>query len=160
MKTHQYETTITWTGNTGAGTADYKSYERAFSIAGKDKYAEILGSSDAVFRGDKTRYNPEDLLISALSSCHLLWYLHLCAVHGVMVMTYQDNVKGTMIETEDGGGKFSEVTLSPAITVGEASMIEKAYALHEEAHKKCFIANSCNFDIKIEPKIDFSRKSY
>ena len=156
MKTHQYETTIEWQGNTGKGTADYKSYERAFSITGVGKYAEILGSSDAVFRGDATRYNPEDLLVSALSSCHLLWYLHLCAVNGVVVLAYQDHAVGKMQEDESGGGKFTEITLLPTITVSKASMIEKAQALHEEAHKLCFIANSCNFEVKIEAKISVS----
>lgn len=153
MKTHQYETTIEWQGNIGKGTESYKSYERAFCITGAGKYADILGSSDAVFRGDKTRYNPEELLLSALSSCHLLWYLHLCAVNQVVVLAYQDHAKAILTEDENGTGKITEVMLLPTITVSEASMIEKAYQLHEDAHKMCFIANSCNFEVKIQAKI-------
>ncbi len=151
MKTHHYKTTIEWTGNTGKHTANYTAYERAFSIGEVGKYGEILGSADPAFRGDKTRYNPEELLLSAISSCHLLWYLHLCATHGVMVISYIDEAKGVMEENSTGSGKFTEVILLPTITVETENMLQKAKDLHIEAHKMCFIANSCNFPIKIEP---------
>lgn len=149
-KTHHYRTAITWTGNKGSGTSRYDAYERnhTLSIAGKP---ELLCSSDTAFRGDGTRHNPEDMLLASLSSCHMLWYLHLCADAGIIVTHYTDNAEGIMEEAPGGGGRFTEVTLHPHVTVQDASMIDKANALHDQAHVKCFIANSCNFPVKHQP---------
>jgi organic hydroperoxide reductase OsmC/OhrA len=143
---HHYNATIKWTGNKGSGTSGYRDYERSHSILVTDK-AEILGSSDPAFRGDKTKHNPEDLLLASLSSCHMLWYLHLCAEAGVVVVDYVDNAIGTMLETANGGGHFSEVTLQPLVTVSNETMIEKANELHQKANELCFIANSVNFPV-------------
>ena len=151
-KQHQYSLTVKWTGNKGEGTSSYRSYDRSHVVAAENK-PEILGSSDAAFRGDETRHNPEDLLVASVSACHLLSYLHLCAVAGVVVVDYTDNAIGTMVETADGGGHFTEVRLRPMVTVTDKSMIEKARELHEKAHKLCFIASSCNFPIHHEPII-------
>ncbi|WP_420151825.1 OsmC family protein [Spirosoma sp.] len=149
-KQHRYTLTTKWTGNTGTGTSSYKSYERNHIIQSENKPV-IPGSSDPSFRGDKTRYNPEELLVASLSSCHMLWYLHLCAESGVIVIDYVDQAMGTMVETADGGGHFSEVTLRPVVVVAEATMIQKANELHHQANKLCFIANSCNFPVYHEP---------
>jgi len=147
---HHYQLTIQWTGNKGTGTSHYRAYERSHSILA-DQKVEILGSSDPAFRGDKTRHNPEELLVAALSSCHMLSYLHLCAVAGVIVTDYVDQASGIMVETANGGGHFTEVTLNPMVTVAEASMIEKANALHGKASELCFIANSVNFPVHHRP---------
>ena len=144
---------MSWTGNTGTGTSAYTAYERSHIYAGKGKSIEIPGSSDPAFRGDKTKYNPEELLVSSISSCHMLWYLHLCIENNVVVISYVDDAKGVMTETENGSGKFSEVTLYPHIIVAEESMITKALDLHHEAHEMCFVANSCNFPIYCKPTI-------
>jgi len=138
-----------WTGNTGTGTAHYRSYDRdhILSVTGKP---EIPGSSDPSFRGNPQRYNPEELLVSSLSSCHMLWYLHLCAVNGVVVMDYKDEATGTMVETADGGGYFSEVTLKPVVTIADGGMSEKARSLHHDANELCFIANSVKFPVNHE----------
>lgn len=159
MKLHEYHTTIEWTGNEGIGTANYKSYNRNHRISIPDKIQEILGSSDPAFRGDSSRYNPEELLVSSLSACHLLWYLHLCAVNGVVVITYIDHARGTMIETENGSGRFSEVVLCPIVTVQEENMIAKAVELHHQANQMCFIANSCNFPVRHEIKVWHANQS-
>jgi organic hydroperoxide reductase OsmC/OhrA len=143
---HHYNATIKWTGNKGTGTSSYRDYERSHSILVTDK-AEILGSSDPAFRGDKTKHNPEDLLLASLSSCHMLWYLHLCAEANVVVVNYVDNAIGTMLETENGGGHFSEVTLQPLVTVSNETMVEKANELHQKANELFFIANSVNFPV-------------
>ncbi len=150
MSNHLYKATITWTGNTGKGTSDYRGYERSHTISAVGK-PDILGSSDPVFRGDKTRYNPEEFLVASLSTCHMLQYLHLCSVSGVMVIDYTDEAVGSLVETPDGGGHFKEVILYPKVVVSDASMIEKAIELHHNAHKVCFIANSCNFPILHQP---------
>ncbi len=149
---HLYQLTVRWTGNRGEGTSGYRSYDRSHTIESANK-PEISGSSDAAFRGDKTKYNPEDLLVASLSACHLLSYLHLCADAGVVVVDYTDNAVGTMVQTADGGGHFVKVMLRPQVTVAEQSMIEKARELHEKAHKLCFIASSCNFPVDHEPVI-------
>lgn len=150
MKQHFYKSTVIWTGNKGTGTNDYRSYERShtINIAGKP---DILASSDAVFRGEKHKHNPEDLMVAALSGCHMLWYLHLCSDNGVIVTYYADHAMGTMDENPDGSGQFSEVTLHPEVVVKDASMIEKANALHHEAQKMCFMARSVNFPVHHKP---------
>lgn len=150
-KQHNYATTITWTGNKGEGTNDYRNYERSHTLSIEGKQ-DILCSSDTPFRGDGSKHNPEDMLLASLSSCHMLWYLHLCADAGVIVTDYVDQATGTMEELATGGGHFTEVVLHPVVTIKDAAMIEKANALHDKAHEKCFIANSCNFPVRHEPK--------
>lgn len=147
---HDYKLTVKWTGNIGTGTSNYRNYERSHTISGENK-PDISGSSDPAFRGDQTKYNPEELLLASLSSCHLLWYLHLCAEAGVIVTDYVDNANGIMVETANGGGRFAEVTLNPIVTVAESTMIEKAGELHKKAHELCFIANSVNFPVYHKP---------
>lgn len=149
-KEHQYKTALTWTGNKGSGTMDYRSYDRNYVIS-IDHKADLSGSSDSAFLGDKTQHNPEDLLVSSLSSCHMLWYLHLCSQNDIIVMDYKDNAVGTMIEESNGSGRFTEVTLNPVVTITNKADIDKANALHEQANKMCFIANSCNFPVKHQP---------
>src|SRR3989304_4131909 len=114
MTEHNYSATIKWTGNSGKGTLNYTSYSRNHCILINDK-AEILGSSDPAFRGDKTKHNPEELFIASISACHMLWYLHLCAVNHIVVMDYTDKVTGIMVENKDGSGYFKSVTLNPRV---------------------------------------------
>ena len=146
-KEHQYQTTLTWTGNKGSGTMDYRSYDRSYVIS-IDHKNDIYGSSDSEFMGDKAKHNPEDLLVSSLSSCHMLWYLHLCSTNGIIVLDYKDDAVGKMTENSDGSGHFTEVVLNPVITITSEADVEKANTLHEQANKMCFIANSCNFPVK------------
>lgn len=145
-KEHTYNLTVKWTGNNGRGTIDYRSYERDHQIWADDK-EEIPASSDPAFRGDRTKYNPEEFLVASLSSCHMLWFLHLCADSGVIVTDYVDKPVGVMVETENGGGKFKEVTLNPTITVTDISMVDKIDGIHRKANELCFIANSVNFPV-------------
>jgi organic hydroperoxide reductase OsmC/OhrA len=149
-KEHRYAASLTWTGNKGEGTKNYKSYERDHTIRVEGK-GDIACSSDPSFRGSPQRYNPEELLVSSLSSCHMLWFLHLCSVNNIVVIDYRDQAKGTMIEKADGSGYFKEVELHPVVTLTEAAMIDRAGELHHEANKMCFIANSCNFPVRHEP---------
>ena len=147
---HNYAITVKWTGNKGEGTSGYRAYERSHRIIATGKEG-ISGSSDAAFRGDKTKHNPEDLLVASLSACHMLSHLHLCAIAGVIVTGYIDNATGTMVETSNGGGHFTEVTLNPVVTVMESSMVDKANELHKRANELCFIANSVNFPVHHRP---------
>ncbi len=149
VREHNYKTMVEWTGNRGEGTSNYRGYERSHIISAENK-PFIEASSDPLFMGDATKYNPEELLVASLSSCHMLWYLHLCADNGIVVISYKDEATAIMLET-GAGGHFAEVILHPLVTINDESNIEKANDLHEEAHKKCFIANSCNFPVRHEP---------
>jgi organic hydroperoxide reductase OsmC/OhrA len=151
-RTHSYDVTITWTGNSGTGTSGYRDYARAHQVTA-DGPPPIAASSDQALRGDASRWNPEQLLTAALSQCHMLWYLHLCADAGVIVTGYTDQAHGTMKEAADGGGHFTEVMLRPRITVTSPAMIDMAMRLHEVANSKCFIANSVNFPVRHQPVI-------
>ena len=148
---HHYHVDVEWTGNLGDGTLDYRSYRRDHTIrvAGKPTLA---ASSDPSFHGDRARYNPEDLLLASLSSCHMLSYLHMAMLAGVVVTGYVDADEGTM-ETAGNGGRFVEVVLHPVVTISGASDPAKAEAAHATAHHACFIANSVNFPVRCEPRI-------
>lgn len=145
-KNHEYETRLRWTGNTGSGTKTYAGYGRDFvvSIAGKP---DLTGSADKLFRGTSTLPNPEDLFMAALSSCHMLAYLALCARQGVTVVSYEDHATGILALDDKWDGKFSGVTLNPVVTVASESMKELAMSLHDQAHDGCFIASSCSVPI-------------
>jgi organic hydroperoxide reductase OsmC/OhrA len=149
-KEHHYRIAVEWTGNKGTGTSGYTHYERSHvvSVAGKQP---ISASSDPSFRGNPSYYNPEEMLVAALSSCHMLWYLHLASVSGIIVSTYVDQATGRMTETADGGGRFTEVVLHPEIVVQKGADLKVANELHEKAHHLCFIANSVNFPVRCEP---------
>jgi len=156
-KIHRYTVKVEWTGNTGTGTSGYKAYERRHEISVEGSAKPVIpGSSDPNFRGDPARWNPEELLVASLSACHKLWYLHLCAMAGVVVTGYVDRAEGEMEETADGGGHFRRVVLRPEVTLAAGTDLDRARALHREAHAKCFIANSVNFPVEHEPVVRFA----
>ena len=152
MKQRTYEVRVDWTGNDGEGTMTYKGYRRDHTIACEGK-PPIQGSSDPGFRGDRSRYNPEELLVASLSSCHMLWYLHLCSVNHVTVLDYRDAASGVLEEGDDGSGVFVRVVLRPTVKISVADDRAKALALHSEAHRFCFIARSVRFPVEIAPEI-------
>ena len=141
-KAHHYHVTTRWTGNLGSGTLDYRAYTRDHTVSVAGKTGIIECSSDPAFRGDAARYNPEELFLSSLSACHMLWYLHLASVNDVTVLAYEDRVTATMEEDADGAGRFTSVTLHPQIKVAAGTQVQRAEQLHAEAGRKCFIANS------------------
>ena len=149
---HTFDVTVTWTGDQGTGTSSYRAYRRDHTVEADGRPA-IPGSSDPQFRGDAARWNPEQLLVAALSQCHLLWYLHLCAEAGVVVTAYVDDASGDMAVHEDGSGEFRSATLRPRVTVADASMVARASELHDGAHRRCFIARSVNFPVTHEPEV-------
>ncbi|MGA0587540.1 OsmC family protein [Dyella sp. KRB-257] len=154
---HRYRVDVVWTGNRGSGTDGYRNYSRNHVIRVPGK-PELAGSADPAFRGDATRHNPEDMLVAALSTCHMLSYLHMATVAGVVVTDYRDAAEGTMV-TEGDGGRFTEVVLRPVVTITAASDPAKAEAAHEAAHHACFIANSVNFPVRCVPATVVARDS-
>lgn len=150
---HHYRVVNRWTGNLGKGTAAYAAYSRNFELSGEGKAAPIAGSSDPAFRGDPARYNPEDLLVGAVSSCHMLWVLHLCADAGITVTEYSDEPVGEVVENGDGSGEFARVTLRPRMRITDASRIEDAIETHHAAHRVCALARSMNFLVEHEPEV-------
>lgn len=149
MATHTYGLSLRWTGNTGAGTSGYASYSRDHELTSGAKL--IAGSSDPTFRGDGSRWNPEELLVASLSQCHLLWYLHLASAAGVIVTAYADDPTGVMVEAGEAGGQFTEVVLRPTVHVTDESMLEQAESLHNQVGGVCFIARSVNFPVRHRP---------
>jgi organic hydroperoxide reductase OsmC/OhrA len=147
-----YAARITWTGNDGEGTAAYSSYRRQYRIAVQGK-PELVGSADAAFRGDARWHNPEDLFLAALSACHMLFFLSLCARSGVRVTAYEDEAMGSLALHPAGGGRFEQITLRPVVTVATDDAIARARQLHQTAHELCFLANSCSAPIRVEPTI-------
>lgn len=152
---HSYPIRMRWTGNTGSGTADYRGYERAHEYSAPGKPV-IPGSSDPAFRGDRTRYNPEELLVMSISSCHMLWFLHLCADGGIVVVDYEDDATGTMVEDAERGGFFTKVVLRPRVTLAPGQDGSRLEAIYARAHHLCFIANSVNFPVRCEPAVRYA----
>ena len=152
LNEHHYEVRTEWTGNRGQGTVNYRGYGRDHTVDSAD-LPQILGSADATFHGDKDRWNPELLLLSALSECHMLSYLHVAVMHGVVITSYLDQAEGTMILNPDGSGQFESVTLRPRVALADPTQAELAKQLHAEASAKCFIARSVNFPVhhQVEP---------
>lgn len=149
---HHYAVRVEWTGNTGTGTSAFNAYTHDHDITADGKPG-IPGSSDPALNGDAARWNPEDLLVASLSACHKLWYLFLCAEAGVVVTAYVDRAEGWMVGSLDRGGHFTRVVLRPEVTLAAGSNAETAARLHDEAHARCFIANSVNFPVETEASI-------
>lgn len=157
-KEHLYQAAVNWTGNTGEGTSHYTAYSRAHEISGGGGKNVILASAAPVYRGDASRYNPEELLVAAISGCHMLWYLHLCADAGVVVVDYTDDAVGRLAESDDGNGRFCEATINPRVVITAESDAQLANELHHQAHEFCFIANSMNFPVKYNPEISIDKR--
>lgn len=149
---HSYEVGLRWTGNRGTGTSSYRAYGRDHEVTAEGR-APIAGSSDPGFRVDPDRWNPEQLLVAALAQCHMLWFLHLAAVAGIVVCDYEDRAFGELAENSDGSGQFSRVVLRPVVTVADRSMRLGAENVHADAHARCFIARSVNFPVGHEPTV-------
>ena len=147
-KRHDYQVIVTWTGNLGEGTASYTAYSRDHHVTGEAK-PTIPGTADPAFRGDPTRWNPEELLVASLSQCHMLEFLAQAARAGVVVTRYVDEPSGTMVEARDGGS-FVEVILRPRVTVARDNMVDACARLHEEANRTCYIASSVAFPVRLE----------
>jgi organic hydroperoxide reductase OsmC/OhrA len=152
MPSHHYSLTTVWTGNTGKGTSGYRDYERSYDVRIPQKPV-LAGSSDPKFRGDPTRYNPEDLFVASLSACHMLWYLHLCSEQKIICTHYSDAAEGEMEIAANGAGRFTKVVLHPEIVITSEAGLKAAHELHERAHALCFIANSVNFPVEVVPSI-------
>jgi organic hydroperoxide reductase OsmC/OhrA len=146
---HQYRILNQWSGNLGTGTSAYNAYSRNHELNGPGKCGPIRGSSDPLYRGDPARYNPEELLLGALSACHMLWVLHLCADAGIAIAEYVDEATGEMVEHPDGSGEFTRVVLHPHMVITDARIAE-ATAIHDRAHAVCCLARSMNFPVEHE----------
>ncbi len=147
---HNYKITTEWTGNKGDGNKNVRTYDRSHTVSIQGK-PELFLTTDNAAVGDKSKLNPEDLLVSAISSCHMLSYLYACAIEGIVITSYIDHATGIMIENASGGGSFKEVTLNPICYVADERMIAKAIELHHKAHEICYIANSMNFEVMCNP---------
>ncbi len=153
IRTHRYQISNRWAGNLGTGTSGYRAYSRDHELTGAEKAGVIPGSSDPMFRGDRSRFNPEELLVGALSACHMLWVLHLCADAGIVILDYADDALGEVVEHEDGAAEFVHVVLHPRMVIRDARRIADAVALHDRAHEVCCLARSVNFPVTHQPAV-------
>ncbi|HYZ86252.1 MAG TPA: OsmC family protein [Bryobacteraceae bacterium] len=152
-KEHHYRMKTVWTGNRGTGTSGYREYGREHELSGEAKSISIPGSSDPKFRGDAARYNPEELFVGSISTCHMLWVLHLCADKGIVVTSYEDEASGVMVESADGGGEVTVVTLRPKPQLANADRAAELDEIHHRAHELCFISRSVKTDVRVEPSV-------
>lgn len=148
---HDFPARVVWTGNTGQGNRSYRGYQRTWTLATAGK-PEVHCSNDPLLGGDPTLHNPEDILIAALASCHMLWFLHLASNAGVIVEAYEDNAVGIGESEPSGKGRFVEAILKPRITVAPGTDTQKADEIHHDIHNHCFIARSVNFPVRYEPE--------
>lgn len=154
-RTHEYRTRVEWSGSNDDGTSSYSTYSRDYRVS-IDGKPDLEGSADPIFRGASDRYNPEDLFLAAVSACHMLAYLALCAREGVRVVAYSDSATGTLVYGAQGG-RFETVTLRPSVVVADAADAARALALHETAHERCFIAASSTATILHEAAVEARR---
>ncbi|MFJ5696489.1 OsmC family protein [Arthrobacter sp. NPDC093139] len=143
---HHYSLTVRWTGNRGSGTSSYREYSRDHDVE-IPGLPVLKGSADPTFHGDRSRYNPEQLLLTALAQCHMLSFLHVAVRHRVVVLSYEDHASGLMRLNRDGSGQFETVTLRPHVTVADPVHVALAEQMHREANAVCFIARSVNFPV-------------
>jgi organic hydroperoxide reductase OsmC/OhrA len=155
---HDYKARLVWDGNLGDGTSTYTGYGRKYRVQFDGK-PDLPGSADPIFRGDPDVYNPEDLFVASLSSCHLLSYLALCARSKISVVAYEDDASGTLVLRPDGGGSFESVTLRPKVTIAPGGDEKRALDLHDTAHALCFIAASVSVPVRHEPQIKIAQAS-
>lgn len=153
---HHYTTILDWTGAKEGGTVNYRGYSRHYQVSAEGKPVLDL-SADPHFRGDPGKYNPEDLLVAALSGCHMLTYLALAARKGLIVTAYQDRASGTMREVGEGG-HFTDVTLHPIVTIAAGQDAAMAEHLHDHAGRDCFIAASMKFPVHHQVEIRVAAK--
>lgn len=152
---HDYTSRIIWTGNTGEGTAHYRAYARTWDIAVPGKPV-VHCSNDPVLGGDPGKMNPEDLLLSALSACHMLWYLHYASDAGLVVTAYEDAPVGRGELGRGGAGRFVSAELRPLVTVAPGTDLGAAEAIHHRIHEVCFIARSVNFPVTYTPRFQIA----
>lgn len=145
---HHFTARIEWTGNTGTGTSSYAAYERSHVLSADGK-EPLACSSAPVFRGDGTKYNPEDMLLYSVAACHMLWFLHCCADAGIVVTRYTDTPEGTLESDANGIGRFTEIVLHPKVQIADPARTPELESIHALAHQKCFIANSLRTPVLI-----------
>jgi organic hydroperoxide reductase OsmC/OhrA len=157
MAEAHYHAKLVWSGAANGSTQSVETYSREFRVEFEGKPA-LRGSADPAFHGDPALYNPEDLLMAALASCHMLSYLAVCAHARVVVVSYEDAALGT-VARRDGKVKFVDVLLRPRVVLEPGSDVDKAMALHGKAHNICVIVNSVNFPVRHEAEITFAGSS-
>ena len=150
---HTFKATINWKINEGESTKNPRTFSRNHEVLIENKATPLKVSAAKPFRGDDTLYNPEDLLLSALASCHMMSYLYVCAQNNIEVISYSDDAEGDLEVNASGSGSFKIVRLKPVVTIKNETQKALAENLHSKANQLCFIANSCNFPITHHAKI-------
>lgn len=145
---HSYTLELSWKGSTDAP----RNYDRSHTLKAEGK-PEIAASADPSSLGDPKKWNPEEMLLGSLASCHMLWYLYLCSVSKIVVTSYRDLPTGSLEIDPEGKSRFTHAMLSPQVVITDSSRIEDAQALQQKAHEKCFIVNSVNFPVEVDTTV-------
>ncbi|MEO8535864.1 MAG: OsmC family protein [Flavobacterium sp.] len=143
---HTFKATANWTSKQNPEDSTKRFYSKSHKISIEGKPVLNVSAAKA-FKGDPELYNPEDLLLSSLVSCHMMSYLYVCSQNGIEVLKYLDNAEATLEVNPDGSGRFTEVRLNPKVVIADSDKIQLALELHKKANQLCFIANSCNFPV-------------
>lgn len=148
---HLFKVALNWMKKDNISSSLSRIYTKSHHISIEGK-PDLEVSAAKAFKGDPNLYNPEDLLLSSLTSCHMMSYLYCCMQYKIEVISYQDHSEATLQVNPDGSGKIVKVDLFPEIIISNSSQIELALSLHKKANELCFIANSCNFPVYHHPK--------
>ncbi|MGV0957916.1 OsmC family protein [Empedobacter falsenii] len=143
---HLFKVALNWMKKDNISSSLSRIYTKSHHISIEGK-PDLEVSAAKAFKGDPNLYNPEDLLLSSLTSCHMMSYLYCCMQYKIEVISYQDHSEATLQVNPDGSGKIVKVDLFPEIIISDSSQIELALSLHKKANELCFIANSCNFPV-------------
>ena len=140
---HKYQLKLNWTGGS---EIDAIQNDRMYEVL-IDRKPTIYGSADKPFFGDPEKYNPEDLLLAALSACHMMSFMYVCRKLGIKVYHYEDHATGLLKINQDGTGQFEFAELKPKVKADHMpdGMIFKE--LNSRAAKLCFIKRSINFTV-------------
>lgn len=148
--THTYRSRLSWAGSTGVG---YDAYDRTHRVATPPADGELVVTSDPSFLGKPELRNPEQLLLAAASSCQLLSFLAIAANSRVDVLAYEDDAEAIMPEAPRPV-RITRITLRPKIVVAPGADLDRVRRLVDKAHHECYIANTINAEIVIEPLIE------
>ncbi|MBP6813973.1 MAG: OsmC family protein [Burkholderiaceae bacterium] len=144
-----FEGSLQWAGPSSGAAFSYDSFDRTTTIefAGG---ARLQASAPAEFKGDDALCNPETLMLASLMQCHFLTFMAVASKSGATVLSYRDSGSGRLA-MKDGRMRYVEVILRPAVVLADSAHMARLATFHDKAHANCFMANSVNFPVLVQP---------
>lgn len=148
----EHRVSVRWTRTTQDFT--YDTYNRAHEMRFKEGGIVVPASSAPAFKGDASRVDPEEAYVAALSSCHMLTFLAICARKRLAVDSYDDDAVGRLEKGADGKLWMAHVILRPQVRFAPSLNVDNATIeeVHHHSHEQCFIANSVKTDVAVQPR--------